>query len=245
MKNSCCFYLYGIFPAPGPETLELVGLDKQPVATHQVEGFTFLYSEAMQERYLASRRNLLQHERVLEEAMQAGYRTVLPLQFGLTVESWEEIQSELAIPYRERLTQLLQKLDGNREVSIKILWEMEAELQLVLQDDPQLKAERDRMEGKPLAMEQVIAIGQALEEALYHHQQSIIARFQQVLDPLAIATIENETLTDAMIYNTAYLIPWDDEPKFAEKVEELDLVFEERLRIRYNDFTAPFNFAKL
>ena len=125
MKNSSCFYLYGIFPAPGPETLELVGLDKQPVATHQVEGFTFLYSEAMQERYLASRRNLLQHERVLEEAMQAGYRTVLPLQFGLTVESWETIKSELVIPSKDRLAQLLQQLDGNREVSVKILWEMD------------------------------------------------------------------------------------------------------------------------
>jgi Gas vesicle synthesis protein GvpL/GvpF len=62
---------------------------------------------------------------------------------------------------------------------------------------------------------------------------------------LAIERIENDLLTDSMIYNAAYLIPWDAEPRFSEQVEALDQQFENRLRIRYNNFTAPFNFAQL
>jgi len=245
MNDSAAFYLYGIFPSPGPQHLDGVGLDKQPVYVHQVDGFTFLYSEAQQDRYLASRRNLLSHERVLEEAMQGGYRTVLPLQFGLTVENWQEVRALLIEPYRDQLTALFEKLKGHREVSVKVLWEMEQELQQVLAENEQLKEKRDRLEGQPLAMDQVIGIGQALEQALQRRQDEIIGEFQQVLNPLAIEVIENDTLTDAMIYNTAYLIPWDDEPKFSQEVEHLDLHFEGRLRIRYNNFTAPFNFAKL
>ncbi|MBP0012555.1 MAG: GvpL/GvpF family gas vesicle protein [Roseofilum sp. SBFL] len=245
MNDCSAFYLYGIFPSPGPQHLDLLGLDKQPVHAHQVDGFSFLCSEAKQDRYLASRRNLLCHEQVLEEAMQAGYRTVLPLQFGLTVENWQEVQALLIEPYREQLKHLFEKLKGYREVSVKVLWEMEEELQQLLAENEELRAKRDRLEGQPLAMDQVIGIGQALEQALQRRQDGIIAQFQQVLNPLAIEVIENESLTDAMIYNTAYLIPWDDEPEFSQQVEHLDLQFEGRLRIRYNNFTAPFNFAKL
>ena len=210
-----------------------------------MDGFTFLYSEAKQDRYLASRQNLLCHERVLEEAMQAGYRTVLPLQFGLTVENWQEVQALLIEPYREQLNTLFEKLKGHREVSVKVLWDMEEELQRLLAENEDLRAKRDRLEGKPLGMDQVIGIGQALEEALQRRQDWIIAQFRESLNPLAIEVIENDALTDAMIYNTAYLIPWDDEPQFSQQVEHLDLQFEGRLRIRYNNFTAPFNFAKL
>ncbi len=245
MNDPSRFYLYGIFPTPGPQNLHLVGLDKQPVRAHPMDGLTFLYSEALQDRYLASRRNLLCHEQVLESAMAAGYRTVLPLQFGLTVDSWEEVQVQLTIPYQEQLRELFAKLEGYREVSIKVLWDMEAELQQVLVENTELKAKRDRLEGKALGMEQVIGIGQALEEALQQRQTAIIRQFQRVLNPLAIEVIENDPLMDSMIYNTAYLIPWNDEPQFGQQVEALDLHFEGRLRIRYNNFTAPFNFAKL
>jgi hypothetical protein len=68
-------------------------LDKQEVRSHHLDQFTFLYSEACQNRYLASRKNLLGHEKVLETAMQHGHHTLLPLQFGLTVEDWDRVQS--------------------------------------------------------------------------------------------------------------------------------------------------------
>ncbi|MFM7370159.1 MAG: GvpL/GvpF family gas vesicle protein, partial [Sphaerospermopsis kisseleviana] len=83
-------YLYGIFPESISNSLELKGLDGQTVQSQVIDGFTFLYSEACQEKYLASRRNLLAHERVLEEAMKAGFHTLLPLRFGLVVKDWEE-----------------------------------------------------------------------------------------------------------------------------------------------------------
>jgi len=65
------------------------------------------------------------------------------------------------------------------------------------------------------------------------------------LNPLATSVVENDPLTSSMIYNAAYLIPWDDEPTFGDQIEALDLQFENRLKIRYNDFTAPYNFAQL
>lgn len=236
-------YLYGIFPLPGPQDLALQGLDKQPVSTQVLDGFAVLYSQAQQKRYLASRRNLLGHEKVLEEAMQAGYRNLLPLQFGMLVQDWKAVSHHLITPYRQELEQLLAKLSDRREVGVKLFWDGEAEIQGLLEERPDLRAQRDSLVGQALNMEQVIGIGQAIEQSLEARKQSITGEFQNALNPIAIDVVENDPQMESMIYNAAYLIPWDAETQFSQRIEVLDQKFEGRLRIRYNNYTAPFNFA--
>ncbi|OUL31905.1 protein gvpF/L [Nostoc sp. RF31YmG] len=239
------FYIYGILTLPAPQDLNLEGLDRQPVQIKILDDFAVIYSEAQQERYLASRRNLLSHEKVLEDIMQAGERNLLPVQFGLLVASWETFSQQLIRPHQEELTQLLAKLSGRREVSVKVFWDTEAEIQGLLAENPDIKTERDKLAGQPLNIEQVIQIGQAIEQGMSDRKQGIINLFQGTLNSIAIDVVENNPQMDTMIYNAAYLIPWEAESQFSEQVEALDRQFEERLRIRYNNFTAPFNFARL
>lgn len=242
---SSSFYLYGILSESNLPNFEMEGLDKQPVQTQEINGFVFLYSEAQQERYMASRRNLLGHERVLEQAMACGHRALLPLQFGMTIEDWTTVEQQLIAPQRAKLERLFNKLEGRREVGVKVLWESEQELAMLLQEDETLRANRDRLEGRSLSMDQVVQIGQAIEQAMTRRKQTIIETFRAALNSMAIEVVENDGLTDSMIYNAAYLIPWDGEAQFGQVVETLDQQFGSRLRIRYNNFTAPYNFAQL
>ncbi|MCT7957707.1 GvpL/GvpF family gas vesicle protein [Laspinema palackyanum] len=239
------FYLYGILPHPLPDTLTIAGLDRQPVHNQTIQGFHFLYSEAKQTKYLTSRRNLLGHEKVLEEAMSAGFRTLLPLRFGLVVKTWDTVIRDLIAPYQGKLEALFQKLEGRREVSIKLFWESQNEIEALLEENPSLKQLRDASLGKALSMEEVINIGQMIESSLKFRKQAVIAAFQTGLNPLAEEVIESDPMTEEMIYNAAYLIPWDRELEFSEAVEAIDKNFGDRLRIRYNNFTAPYTFAQL
>jgi hypothetical protein len=239
------YYLYGIFPAPGPTDLPVQGLDDQAVQAHHLGDFTFLYSIACQKRYLSSRKNLLGHEKVLEAAMERGHRTLLPLQFGLIVDGWEQVQTDLVDPHAEALTALFGRLNGCREVSVKVQWEPSTELEMMMAENAELRAQRDQLEGTQLGMEQVIFIGQQIEQALEARQQGIVDQFRQALTPLAKDILENPPQTDVMIYNAAYLIPWESEAEFGQAVEAIDQTFGDRLRIRYNNFTAPYNFAQL
>ena len=244
------FYLYGIFPEAISENvtlegLEIEGLDKQIVKNYSIDGFNFLYTEAKQKKYLASRRNLLRHEKVLEEAMNKGFRTHLPLRFGLVVKNWETVSEQLLVPYKEQLGGLFQKLNGRREVSVKVLWNSQEEIQALLNSNNELRSRRDAMEGRTLKMEEVIEIGQMIEKGLEGRKQNVIQTFQDELNGLAEEVIENDTMTEEMIYNAAYLIHWDTESEFSEKVEMIDQKFTNRLRIRYNNFTAPYTFAQL
>jgi len=84
-------YLYAILQAEHLDLikhLDLKGMNAQPVQFHAISPFAIVYSESQQDRYLASRANLLAHETVLESLMKAidPHKAVpLPLQFGLVV----------------------------------------------------------------------------------------------------------------------------------------------------------------
>lgn len=134
---------------------------------------------------------------------------------------------------------------GKREVSVKILWDTKAELQAMMQSNPDLKQKRDQMEGKNLSMEEVIEIGQLIESNLQQRKEAVIKTFFDELKPLAEEVVESEPMMEEMIYNAAFLIPWDQEALFSQRVEAIDKKFGDRLRIRYNNFTAPYTFAQI
>ncbi|MEN9206429.1 MAG: GvpL/GvpF family gas vesicle protein [Thermostichales cyanobacterium DRC_bins_46] len=238
-------YLYGMVKAPGPRHLAVTGLDQQPVQMMTLGSLVMFYSQALQDRYLASRNNLLTHQRVLEKIMQEGHRSVLPLQFGLVVTDWQQVHNDLLIPQQARLTELLQHLEGKREVGVKVFWDPQKELQLGLEENPDLKRRRDQMAGSPLGLDAVVRIGQELEQMLEGRRQGIARTFVERLRPLSSEMVVGELLTENMACNLAFLIPWEGEPEFAQQVERLDQEFQQRLRIRYNNFTAPYNFARL
>lgn len=230
------------------QSLELEGMNAQPVQFQALPPFVVIYSEAQQERYLASRANLLTHERVIETVMKAlgeGKAVPLPLQFGLVVDDWEQLHQQLIAGHQEVLKELLDKLYGKREVGIKLFWDQAAELNSVLEENVELNRKRESLIGKTLSMDEAISIGRELEAALEKRQKLIINTFLQALTPLSHEYVEGDLLTANMLYNAAFLIDWERESEFATNVESLDAKFEHRLRIRYNNFTAPFNFVKL
>ncbi|MBD2175420.1 GvpL/GvpF family gas vesicle protein [Pseudanabaena sp. FACHB-1998] len=244
-------YLYAILQAENLDliqNIDLNGMNSQPIQFHAIPPFAIVYSEAQQERYLASRANLLAHETVLESLMKAidPYQAVpLPLQFGLVVEEWEEVQRDLLIPYEDQLKGLINNLIGKREVSVKLFWNQTEELNLAVLENQDLQKRREALVGKMLSMDEAISIGQDLEAAIEQRQQVIVKTFLETLKPLSYDYAEGELLTENMIYNGSFLIDWNKEPEFAATVEALDKQFENRLRIRYNDFTAPYNFVNV
>jgi hypothetical protein len=134
---------------------------------------------------------------------------------------------------------------SKREVGIKIFWQTTAELNFILEKDANLRRKREALAGKILTMDEAIAIGRELENALEQRQQLIINTFLEQLQPLCYEYVQGELLTDNMLFNAAFLIDWHTEPEFARRVQALDELFEKRYRIRYNNFTAPYNFARL
>jgi hypothetical protein len=239
-------YLYAIALNENLSDLEILGINQQPVEFKAINPFIVVFSQAMQERYLASRAHLLAHERVIEAVMNVDHHNVpLPLQFGLVVDDWAEVEEKLIAGHQKDLQALLGKLKGKREVGIKIFWEQMTELNLILAENHSLNQEREALIGKKLSMDEAITIGKEIETAIERRKQNIIDGFMETLEPLCHEYAIGELLTENMIYNAAFLIDWEQEEEFAITVENLDAKYDHRLRIRYNNFTAPYNFVNL
>jgi hypothetical protein len=71
------------------------------------------------------------------------------------------------------LTQLFQRLDSCREVSVKVMWDAATELEMLMTENDDLRHQRDQLEGTQLSMDQVIQIGQQIEAALQERQDNI------------------------------------------------------------------------
>jgi len=239
-------YLYAIAQQTDFSRLEIEGMNQQPVKFKDIPPFTLIYSEAMQERYLSSRAHLLTHERVIETITGFDdYNLPLPLQFGLVVDEWAEVEQKLITGHQTDLQALLDKLKGKREVGIKLFWDRMAELNLILNENQPLNQRRESLLGKTLSMDEAIAIGKELESAIEQRQQDITEDFLATLQPLSHEYVVGDLLTENMLCNAAFLISWEGEPEFAASIEKLDIKYDNRLRIRYNNYTAPYNFVNL
>lgn len=244
-------YLYAIVPEAYGQTvrdLSLQGMDQQPVTVEILSPFAVVYSMAQKKRYLSSRANLLCHELVQEKIMEAipnHLGVPLPLQFGLVVADWAEVNQDLIVPYSEKLSGLLQELVGKREVSIKIFWDAETELALELAENQDLQRQRQAYGTKTLSIDEAIEVGQAVENALEQRKTKIVNHFITALSPLASKSITGKPMTADMIGNVSFLIANEREPEFGQQVEAIDALYGSRLRLRYNNFTAPYNFVKL
>ncbi len=247
-------YLYAIVPETYGQTvrdLSLEGIDQQLVDVEILAPFAVVYSRAQKKRYLSSRSNLLCHELVQEKIMTAipnHLGVPLPLQFGLVVADWAEVHQALIVPYAAKLSSLLQELVGKREVSVKIFWDEKVELDLELQENQDLQQQKQAYGVKALSMDQAIEVGQIVANALEQRKTRIVNHFMALLSPMALKSIIGKPMTTNMtdmIGNISFLIENDREPEFAQQVEAIDALYDSRLRLRYNNFTAPYNFVKL
>ena len=87
---------------------------------------------------LAAAREVRAHWKVLEEASASA--TVLPVRFGTVLESEDAVRAALLEPNAERLSSLLEELDGRVQLTVKGKYDEELLLRTVMRDTPAIAA---------------------------------------------------------------------------------------------------------
>ena len=113
------YLLYGVFrncDRPWPENLRGVG--RQPVFLVEKDGLSAAVSKISDAELTPDVSGALAYEKVIGAIHRAG--TVIPLRFGSVFESKLRVAGFLE-EYREPYAELLEKLEGSAEMSIRIL----------------------------------------------------------------------------------------------------------------------------
>ncbi len=191
-----------------------------------------------------TRRNMMAHTKILEEAMAMG--PVLPVRFG-TLADRPEMLGQVLEAHSTDLESLFMRIAGRVELGVKVFWNMERLFTEISEEDTKIRQLRDKLAGTSEAQSyyQRIDLGRRIEDALAVKRDQEAAELMALLEPLAVE-IETPAVTeDRMILNGAFLVEASREAAFDAVVEDIKARQEERVTLRYVGPVPPYSFVNL
>ena len=240
-------YLYCIIHEPKTDIKwDLLGMNGAAVTPIYYRDLAIVSSVTPMIRYRLSRENVISHELVIEKVMSKGY-TVLPIRFGTIAKNLEVVKKKLLESRYWEFEGLIKKLEGKREVGVRIFCEEKCLFDQVLNNNPQIAKLRDEIAKKPPSETHYdrVSIGQMVQEALKVQKKNYQEMFLEFLKDLSIEHRLNDTLGDRMLFNGAFLIDSKNEMDFSKRVDELENKVGKDFQFKYVQLTPPFNFVNI
>lgn len=239
-------YIYAIIATQAPETFGTIGIGGRgdECRTVHYEGLAAVVSSTAQKKYKVARDNLLAHEKVIEAVMRS--HTVLPVRFCTIADNEEKVKLILAREY-DRFLDLLNKMEGKRELGIKALFKEEAVFKMILDKYGDIRALKAKIAELPpdKTYYQRSEVGHMVEAALQAEKEARKAIILEAFTPLALEVKTNTPYGDMMILNAAFLVEQSREPEFDREVQELADQDGEIVKYKYIGTVPPFNFVNL
>lgn len=185
-------------------------------------------------------RYLLAHQQVVEHAMQK--RPVLPVQFGTTLDSPEEVRILLAQAHHD-LRKALDAIRGEVEVEVAAIWDVKQVLEAIGQEEEVARArEAIAARGSP-TLEDRVHLGQVVKACLDRRRDAYRERMLEFLRPLAVGVAPNALAAEEMVINVAFLVERERQREFDERVQELDSLFDNEITFRVIGPLPPYSFS--
>lgn len=240
-------YLYCILRCAEPRTFETLGIGERGDVVHTINfgDLAVLASDSPMPRYDNTRRNMMAHMRVLDEAMTEF--TVLPIRFDCVAPNPQMVREQLLQSRYEELGALLDAMEDRMETGLKVFWYEDVVLQELVRDNPTIRRMRDGLGGRSVEETYYdrIRLGELVEAELKARRGRDAERVLERLRPLAEKAQVNPTVGDQMVLNSAFLIERVREAEFNAAVRALDVDMGRRLLIKCVGPVAPYNFVNV
>lgn len=239
-------YLYCFFRGETPETFTTKGMGERgdPVVTIHHKDLGAVISTSPEAEYDSSRRNMLNHTKVLEEVMER--HTILPVRFN-TISPDRATLDKLLADRCDELIAELERMNGKVEMGLKALWYEGIIFDEILAERDDIRQLRDSLQGK--APEKTyyerIKLGELVEEAVRRKRSLDEDLILTTLSPFAVQTRANEIFGERMIVNAAFLVERAREPELDAAIRALDVQQTQRVLFRYVGPVPPYNFVNL
>jgi hypothetical protein len=238
-------YVYGVVRADAEPALTKNGVDSRKVELLRDGDLAAIVSDAPPGDVKGSRRNLLAHSEVLQQAV--AEHCVLPMAFGVVMPDDAAVKEELLGRHREHLLAQLEAFDELVELELKVLCPEDHLLRSVVEERPEIKRRRERLEGRPLdaTFYERIELGELVAQAVAAKREQFTRLVVERLEPLAVATELGEPAHEQMLANVALLVERSRLPEVDGVVDRLGKELGSKLAVRYVGPLPPYSFASL
>lgn len=238
-------YIYCIIQNGKSAVFDTAGIGEgSRVYTISFNDLSAVVSDSPVKRYSVSRENLVTHERVIEEVMKAS--TVLPVRFATIAECEDKVRKILEREH-DRFAVLLKNMEGKKELGLKAVFNEDIVYKEILSNNEGLRMKKERLEkdARAARYQELIELGRLVETALIEEKTRYKEAILNTLGPLALGVKVNNTYSEHMIINAAFLVERQKEPDFDQKVGVLADDYADKIRFKYVGTLPPFNFVNL
>jgi hypothetical protein len=187
------------------------------------------------------RDDLLAHARVLESLIEDG--TVLPMRFGVIVETDEEVARHVLQAGNGRLTTLLHSFDGLVQLTVKAHHDQDQALKYLLRERPDLRALRDQTGTGPAFYPAQLRLGEAIAAGLETLVTSDAAMLHDQLSGIAERIVLGDVTGQNQVLNAALLVQRTARARTDKAIGRLSRTMPDRLRLRYIGPQPPYSFV--
>ena len=240
-------YIYCIIASGGvSEKFSSIGIGDRGDEVYSVcyEDIAAVVSNSPIVSYRTSRDNLMAHEKAIEEVM--SNHIVLPVKFATIAENEEKIRTILKNEYR-KFKNMLGKINNKKELGLKAMFKDDVIYRDILEkrkDICELKAAIiDKAPEK--TYHQRMKIGEMVESALKDEVSTCREDILEILSPLAVEVKVNPVFGEKMVINAAFLVENSSEEAFDIKVNDIDVKYGGKMKLKYVGNIPPFNFVNL
>ena len=249
MKNG--IYIYGVIKSNGPQGFGEIGIGRK---ASKVSAINFkdlavvvskspfiIYDSLAKEKTV---KDLVTHQFVIEKVMENF--TVIPVKFGTMVETEDE-----AVKFLEKgyfiLRNALRKMDGKIELDVVASWKLPKILSAIYRSNHkvQKKQQEIALKGNKVALEEKMALGKLIEQALNIRKVRNSHLILQTLKKGAEEICLHDLTGDEMVFNAAFLIKTSDKKNFYKAVDKLDQRLEDTLNFRVVGPLPSYSFSTI
>ena len=234
-------HVYGVVSAATLLPGVLRGRQEAPVRLVVHSDLAAVVSEVDADARLR-RDDLLAHARVLESLIEAA--TVLPMRFGMIVETDEEVARNILEPGESGLTDLLHSFDGFVQLTVKAQHDQDQALRDLLGERPDLRVLRDQTGKGPAFYPAQLRLGEAIAAGLEALVSSDAAMLYDELAGIAERMVLADVTGQNQVLNAALLVQRSVRTRTDEAIARLSKTLPDRLRLRYIGPQPPYSFVE-
>jgi gas vesicle protein GvpL/GvpF len=187
------------------------------------------------------REDLLAHAHVLEAVVEDS--TVLPMRFGVALESDDEIAEQVLHAGEDHLLSLLSEFEGLQQVTVKAVHEEEEVLRTVLAENTDVRRFRDSMAARGETYQAKLELGRLVAGGIEVIEQLDAAHLIDRLAPLARDIKIEDSSKRRDVLDAALLVSRDDRSRVDAAIAKLGTDLPPRLRLRYVGPQPPYAFV--
>ena len=254
MKEKEGNYIYCIVAANEERDFPLKGIgdrgDRVYSICHQNIGAVISDSPVM--KYPVSRKNTIAHQLVMEELMKEY--TILPVRFCTIAEDKEGVSSKDRIKQKilkeryDEFNALLAEMENKAELGVKALWtDMDLIFDEILNKNREIRILKNKlgtMKGTEGHNEK-IRLGGLVKSALEKTKEKEANTILKPLKKISVDNRINDTFSDRMLLNAAFLVDHVHGEKFDSCVNELQENRNGRIQLKYVGPIPPANFVEI